>query len=91
MYLYAESDLYNLRFAIGEVNADRSNYIYVDRISSNKKSWDFGGCKVRIAKNEAMPLNNFSRGVIARSSLYMEWAYGKILRFQIRAKPETFI
>ena len=22
MYLYAESDLYNLRFAIGEINAD---------------------------------------------------------------------
>ena len=26
MYLYAESDLYNLRFAVGEVNGDRSNF-----------------------------------------------------------------
>ncbi len=83
MYLYAESDLYNLRFAVGEVNGDRSNYIYVDHISSHKKSWDFGGCKVRIAKNEAMPLDNFSRGVIARASLYMEWAYGKFLGFKL--------
>lgn len=83
MYLYAESDLYNLRFAIGEVNADRSNFFYVEKISPSKKSWKFGGCKMTIAKNEALPVDNFSRGTIARSSLYMEWAYGRFLGFKL--------
>ena len=83
MYNYAAADLFNLRYAVGELNGDRSNSPYTTSFPSNEKTWSYGGCKFRVSKSLAMPIDNFSRGVIARASLYMEWAYSKHLGFKL--------
>ena len=70
-----ESDLYNLQPAIGEVNGRRSNY-RMAMIPGEQRA--FGRCDVEIAERRMEPRPAI-RGDIARTSFYMEWAYGRRL------------
>lgn len=68
-----EADLYNLRPAIGEVNGDRSNFTPAMLEGEPR---EYGKCDVEIDfsadKFEPRPK---VRGDIARTYLYMDWAY----------------
>ncbi len=66
-----EADLYNLQPAIGEVNADRSNYSMA--LLGNAPG-QYGACDVQIADRKIQPRRAI-RGDIARTYLYMHWAY----------------
>ncbi|ACS79471.1 endonuclease [Maridesulfovibrio salexigens] len=70
-YRYMQSDLYNLYPAIGAVNAMRQNYNFT--LLPDEES-DFGSCSMKIDNRKAEPPVN-SRGRIARTYKYMEWAY----------------
>lgn len=70
-YRYMQSDMFNLYPAIGSVNAMRSNYNFV-MLPDGSSS--FGSCDMQIKENKAQPPEK-SRGMIARSYLYMEQAY----------------
>ena len=68
-----QSDLYNLYPAIGAVNALRSNYNYalLPDVPAT-----FGSCPMKISGNRAEP-PEYTRGVIARTTLYMAESYPK--------------
>lgn len=70
-----EADLYNLFPAEGEVNGDRENFM-MDEIAENQGDRPYGGCKVEIDKKQQKfePLDE-DKGMMARTYLYMEWAY----------------
>jgi deoxyribonuclease-1 len=70
-FRYMEADLYNLQPAIGEVNGLRSNYA-MEMIPGEKR--DFGACDVEIEHRKIEPRPEI-RGDIARTYLYMDWAY----------------
>jgi deoxyribonuclease-1 len=70
-FRYMEADLYNLQPAIGEVNGLRSNYS-MEMIPGEKRA--FGACDVEIENRKIEPRPEI-RGDIARTYLYMEWAY----------------
>ncbi|ROS00973.1 deoxyribonuclease-1 [Sinobacterium caligoides] len=70
-YRYMQADMYNLYPAVGAVNATRSNYNFEMLPTINSR---FGSCDMRINKRKVQP-PEASRGVIARSYLYMEQAY----------------
>ncbi|MFA9374428.1 MAG: endonuclease [Poseidonibacter sp.] len=70
-YKYMQADMYNLFPAIGSVNALRSNFGFVASSSSNKT---LGECKMIIANKEVVPTNR-SKGIIARTYLYMDISY----------------
>jgi deoxyribonuclease-1 len=72
-YRLMQSDMYNLYPAIGAVNASRSNYNFV---MLNTEESSFGSCEMKIAKRKAEPPEN-SRGMIARSYLYMHQTYDR--------------
>ena len=71
LFRYMEADLYNLQPAIGEVNWLRSNYS-MEMIPGEKR--EFGACDVEIENRKIEPRPEI-RGDIARTYLYMEWAY----------------
>jgi deoxyribonuclease-1 len=71
LFRYMEADLYNLQPAIGEVNWLRSNYS-MEMIPGDKR--DFGACDVRIENRKIQPRPEI-RGDIARTYMYMDWAY----------------
>jgi deoxyribonuclease-1 len=71
-----ESDIYNLYPSEGEVNGLRSNYDYAPLRSSK---YDFGKCGVKLDDKKFEPMDS-AKGTLARSSLYMAWAYEGILR-----------
>jgi deoxyribonuclease I len=73
-YRYMQADMHNLFPAIGAVNALRSNYNFA--ILSDKVKSDFGSCDMRIDSKKAQP-PVASRGLIARTYLYMEQTYPK--------------
>jgi deoxyribonuclease I len=70
-FRYMEADLYNLQPAIGEVNWLRSNYS-MEMIPGER--WEFGACDLKIANRKIQPRPDI-RGDIARTYLYMDWAY----------------
>jgi len=66
-----ESDLYNLRPAIGELNQARRDY-KMGEIPGESRA--FGRCDVEVANQLFEPPPKI-RGDIARIWFYMEWAY----------------
>ena len=66
-----EADLYNLQPAIGEVNADRSNYSMAELPGEER---EYGACDVEIRERKIEPKPSI-RGNIARTYLYMDKAY----------------
>jgi deoxyribonuclease I len=66
-----EADLYNLVPAIGEVNGNRSNYSMADIPGEVR---EYGSCDVEIKGRKVEP-RPAVRGNIARTYLYMDWAY----------------
>lgn len=70
-YRYMQADMYNLYPAIGSVNASRSNYNFA--MLGDAES-DFGSCAMKIENRKAEPPTT-SRGVIARTYLYMDSIY----------------
>jgi deoxyribonuclease I len=70
-YRYMQADMYNLYPAIGAVNASRSNFNFV--MLGNVKN-SFGSCAMKIANRKAEP-PEASRGIIARTYLYMDSLY----------------
>lgn len=70
-YRYMQSDMYNLYPAIGCVNAARSNFNFTMLPSAQSS---FGSCEMKIEDNKVEPPAN-SRGAIARTYKYMQWAY----------------
>jgi deoxyribonuclease-1 len=71
LFRYMEADLYNLQPAIGEVNWLRSNYS-MEMIPGEKR--EFGACDVEIENRKIEPRPEI-RGDIARTYMYMDWAY----------------
>lgn len=72
-FRYMQADLYNLYPAIGAVNARRSNY---DFTLLSEKNSSFGSCEMIISKKKVQPPQE-AMGRIARTYLYMDWAYAK--------------
>jgi len=69
-----ESDLHNLVPAIGEVNADRSNYKY-NMITGEERV--YGQCDVEVNfKNKIFEPASNVQGNIARTYFYFEKQYG---------------
>ncbi len=70
-FRYMISDMYNLYPAIGAVNAARSNFRYtmLPGVPSS-----FGACEFKI-QGRAVEPPDYTRGVIARTMLYMQDAY----------------
>jgi deoxyribonuclease-1 len=71
LFRLMESDMYNLRPAIGEVNGLRSNYSFT-MIEGEPR--DFGDCNMEIKRSKAEPPEH-RFGDIARTYMYMESAY----------------
>ena len=70
----AEADLHNLVPAIGEINGDRSNYLFSEW---NGVPQQYGQCQVVVdfKKRKVQPPQE-KKGAIARIYLYMHQAYG---------------
>jgi deoxyribonuclease I len=66
-----EADLYNLVPPIGELNRARSNYTMSIIAGENRK---YGTCDIEIKNKKVEPTESI-RGDIARTYLYMDWAY----------------
>lgn len=65
------SDLYNLQPAIGEVNGDRLDYEWAELTGEER---EYGKCDIEIRDQKVEPARHL-RGDIARTYLYMAWAY----------------
>jgi len=72
-YRYMQSDMFNLYPTVGAVNAMRSNYNFV-MLSGGVSS--FGICNMQVENRKAQPPKK-SRGMIARSYLYMDLTYNR--------------
>lgn len=70
-FRYMEADLYNLQPAIGEVNGDRSDK-ELENIHGEAR--EYGECDVEIDEDGIEPRPAI-RGDVARTYLYMDWAY----------------
>ncbi|MFT8229716.1 MAG: endonuclease [Enterobacterales bacterium] len=74
-YKVMENDLHNIEPAIGEINADRENYKYDEWVANKSKS-TYGHCRIQIDnKNKRIDPSIRSRGIIARTYLYMHDRY----------------
>lgn len=73
LYQKIEFDLHNLQPAIGEINADRSNFKFNELNTNIKK---YGNCDMKIdfKKKEAEPPER-AKGKIARTYFYMSKTY----------------
>lgn len=71
VYQYMEADLYNLRPAVGEVNADRSDKP-MGEIPGEER--EYGECDFEATSELAEPRPEV-RGDVARTYFYMDWAY----------------
>lgn len=67
-----QADMYNLQPAVGELNADRSNYHY-GIIPGEPR--EYGACDFEVEGKLAEPKEDI-RGDIARTYFYMEYTYG---------------
>ncbi|TLD81092.1 deoxyribonuclease [Helicobacter sp. MIT 05-5293] len=75
-FVQMESDIRNLLPAIGEINADRSNYAY-DEPPANIAYTQYGKCLVYTDfKAKRFYPADYSKGLIARVYLYMSAHYG---------------
>lgn len=72
MFRIMQADMYNLQPAVGEINADRSNYHY-GIIAGEPR--EYGECDFEIEGKLAEPREDI-RGDIARTYFYMEDTYG---------------
>lgn len=72
-YKLMQADMYNLYPAIGAVNASRSNYNFT--MLANQKS-SFGSCEMKVSNRKVEP-PEASRGMIARTYLYMDHTYSR--------------
>ena len=70
-YRLMKSDLHNLHPAIGSVNAIRSNNEFTNKLNNPS---EFGSCLMKVSNRYVEPPVN-SRGVIARTYMYMDEAY----------------
>lgn len=69
-----ESDMYNLVPAIGEINADRSNYRFMDTKQIIKGQ--YGECKFKVNfKERKVYPANYTKGFISRTYLYFSKKY----------------
>jgi deoxyribonuclease-1 len=66
-----QSDMHNLFPTVGEVNGDRSNFVFGEIDGEERK---YGECDFEVAERTAEP-NKSIRGDIARSYLYMSHQY----------------
>lgn len=75
-----EGDMHNLQPAVGEVNADRSNFRFSE---FTKKFNQYGKCEFAtdFKKRQVQPRKEV-KGMIARTYLYMEQRYGIVLASQ---------
>ncbi|WP_367673342.1 endonuclease [Buchnera aphidicola] len=72
-YKSIESDLHNLQPAIGEINGDRSNFMY-SQWSGNERQ--YGKCTIKIDfKNKRVEPPERAKGMIARTYFYMHKKY----------------
>ena len=69
-----EADMMNLVPAIGEVNADRKNFRYMDTTQSLKGQYGECEFKVDFKKRKAYP-PNYTKGFIARTYFYFTEKY----------------
>lgn len=84
-FRYMQSDMYNLYPAIGSVNATRGHKDF-DLLENEKSS--FGTCEMKVGKDKVEP-PAYSRGVIARTYLYMQYAYSP--RFRMSKSQERLM
>ncbi|KAF0693229.1 Endonuclease-1, partial [Aphis craccivora] len=81
-YQNFEFDLHNLQPSIGEINGDRSNFMYSE-LNSNVKQ--YGKCSMKIDfKKKLVEPPKIARGAIARTYFYMNTIYN--LKLSIREK-----
>lgn len=71
-----EADMHNLVPTVGEVNGDRSNYAMAMLEGEDR---EYGRCDVEIRDEQIEPRPEV-RGDVARTYLYMTWAYPKKMR-----------
>lgn len=72
-FIYMEGDLHNLYPSIGEVNGDRSNYRFVEKLKGKSP---YGKCSVVInTKKKVASIPNRAKGIVARAYLYMSSTY----------------
>jgi deoxyribonuclease I len=68
-----EADLFNLYPAVGEVNGDRSNFLY----GMVRSAAQYGACSTRIDfREKAAEPRDEVKGLVARSTFYMYDRYG---------------
>ena len=85
-----EADPRNLVPAIGEINADRSNFRYAEAPKSIVYN-QYGNCKVYTDfKTKRFYPANYSKGLIARTYLYMSETYNIRLSDQERKLMEAW-
>ena len=72
-YKQAHNDLANLFPSVGQVNADRSNKPFVDKVKNKVKT--YAQCDIQIGSRGMVPPSD-RKGDIARVGFYMQRAYG---------------
>lgn len=82
-YRLMQSDLYNLYPAIGAVNAIRSNHNF--EILPEGTPSTFGVCPMKVVRNRVEP-PEYTRGAIARTTLYMADAYADVYRLSAKQR-----
>ena len=90
MFKRMEADIYNLVPAIGEINADRSNFRYAEAPRDLVYN-QYGNCKVYtdFTAKRFYPAH-YSKGLIARTYLYMSEKYKIQLSKQERQLMESW-
>lgn len=77
-FAYMQADLYNLQPTIGEVNGDRMHY---EMAMISGEAREYGKCDVEIDDQRVEPAERV-RGDVARTYLYMAWAYPKKVKLE---------
>ncbi|XBC44216.1 MAG: endonuclease [Buchnera aphidicola (Schlechtendalia peitan)] len=73
-YIKIETDLHNLQPVIGEINGDRSNFMYGELDTTDK--YQYGNCSMKINfKRKIAEPPDTSKGPISRTYLYMNQTY----------------
>jgi len=73
-YMKIETDLHNLQPVVGEINGDRSNFMYGELKKQTKHQ--YGNCSMKIDfKNKIAEPPDISKGAIARIYFYMNKTY----------------
>ena len=72
-FIAMEGDLHNLYPSVGEVNGDRSNYSFVEKLKGKSP---YGKCSVIInTKKQVASIPKRAKGIVARAYLYMSYTY----------------